>query len=593
MLVRQRNAAEVGWFGSRALKAIKKGVSGAAKAVGGVAKSAVSIAATPVRIGSDIAHGRNVVRSIGRQTTRAFNETKSLLPAAANIVAFVPGAGTVVSSGISAASALAQGKNIKSVLTDAALGAVPGGQLARTAMSAGTDIARGKNVFRTLASHGGNYAGSQIGGGQIVQSAIRAGSGIAQGQNVVRAIGSQALAVAAPRVSSVVQQTTQEVNNPMFRVIQNVRPNFGAPPSMSPENIARTRRLVTDNRPTFAVRAPIGNVRKASFRPLSVAARTIAQRMVPAMRREVSGLSEAGTQWIVESGDTASKIALKLTGNANRWVELRAVNPTIMGRSPDLIKKYGFPIYVGDKVNLPASWIKVSPTTPAQTAPAQPSATKPPAVEIPAGDLAAQAQARVILAGWGKSDGSSVPLIVGDYGSASELGATSWSARDRIQAAAFAAWWKQQNGVPAVDVTGDWSDALAKALNVWMERKAHQITNSAAAAGGYVIPSPIPVLKPDAALTVPSSPAAPVTPSPAATQAPPGSTPALTLPTVTITPPAGIGGQVVIAPAPAPATQASNAPARTGDGGMNDNQKWAIGATVGGSVLATLIRYVW
>lgn len=301
-------------------------------------------------------------------------------------------------------------------------------------------------------------------------------------------------------------------------------------------------------------------------------------RGLPHMRGEVSGLSETGAQWIVESGDTGSKIALKLTGNASRWTELRAVNPTIMGRGAALVKKYGFPIYVNDKVNLPATWIKSTAATPAQAAPATATPASPPPVSMPGGDLAAQGQARTILTAWGKTDGAK-EAGVGDYGTQAELMATSWTARDVLQGDTFANWWRRNGGPPAVD-NGQWADELAMALNQWAQNKANQVTNSAIAAGGVVIP--------------PSAPAATTTPA-----ATPTTTPVtqLSLPPVTITPgqlpnilpqlPATIPAPVTMTPSGAQATAAPQQ-----QQGMTDSQKWGLGSMAAGTALSILVRLI-
>ncbi len=66
--------------------------------------------------------------------------------------------------------------------------------------------------------------------------------------------------------------------------------------------------------------------------------------------------------YVVKSGDTGTSIAKKFTGDGNRWRELTTVNPTIMNARKAAAAKYGFPIYVGDVINLPASWAIAAPT---------------------------------------------------------------------------------------------------------------------------------------------------------------------------------------------------------------------------------------
>lgn len=606
MLVRARNRAEVGWqqpqtfiydpetgqyysetgwFGSKLIKKVGKAVGSVAKAV--TKLPGVSTAFAPLRLVSDIAHGKNVAQSFVRQGKSVVADTRAALPVAASIVSVVPGAGTALGAGLSAASALSQGKSLAQIGQAAALGAIPGGQLARSAVRAGIGIARGQNVAKTLGREGIAYARQNLPGGELAQRGLNVALNVAQGRNVVRSIGREGIAYARSQVP--VPSVPQNLRNVASTVTSRFpgvpmqisrlnlsRPPYGIPGSISPENVRRGVRqgLVGLTRPSVSGRVMPGFQRAASFRPLAKNTRNWLVRGLPHMRSEVSGLSETGAQWIVESGDTGSKIALKLTGNANRWTELRSVNPKIMGRGADLVKKYGFPIYVGDLVNLPATWIKSTAQTPAASAPATPSAATPPPVSMPGGDLAAQGQARTILAAWGKTDGST-EAGVPDYGSQAELMATSWTARDVLQGDSFANWWRRNGGPPSVD-NGQWSDSLATALNNWAQQKANQVTNTAIASGGVVIP-----------------PVATTTPAP--TQ--------LTVPTVVSTP-----GQIpnvlpqvlpqvvpstISVPTVAPTTVASDATsAPQQQTGLTESQKWGLGSMAAGTTISILVRLI-
>jgi hypothetical protein len=603
MLVRRRNPCEVGWFGSKLVKRVGKIATGAVKVVSKV--PGVSVVTAPVRLATDVARGRNVVRSIGRAGSSVVADARKSLPIAAGVVSFVPGVGTGVAAGLSAANAISQGKSLTEIAKEAAIGAVPGGQLIRAGVNAGVGVARGQNVLKTVVREGVSYARAQVPGGQLAQSAINvvndaargrnvvravvregtsvaranlpggqlveravnAGSAIASGRNVVRAVGNEAVSAATSAVKG--------------QLMPFQRPNFGQPVSVSPELGSRARSIINGARPNMGKpRISLTNA-KASFRPLSRNTHGWLTRALPHLRSEVSGLSETGAQWIVQKGDTGSGIALKLTGSAARWTELRAVNPVVMGRGADLIKKYGFPIYVGDKVNLPSSWIKPTTSAPAQST-STPTAAKPPAVEIPGGDLAAQGQARVILAAWGKSDGSN-EAGVPDYGNQNELQATAWSSRDAMQGESFAGWWRRFGGAPSVD-GGQWSDNLAQALNRWAEKKANTVQNSAIAAGGVVIPTivqpPAPTPAPSPAAQVPASPAT----SPATTATTP-QLPQILPPGVTLSLPAPTSQPIATTsatePAPAPAS------------GFTDAQKWGFGTTAASVAAAAIIKALW
>jgi len=624
MLVRCRNRSETGWydeqidetgwFGSKWAKAAVKGVSSVVKVVGKV--PGVSTAFAPIRLARDVASGKNVARSIAKQGRSVVADTRRALPVAASVVSFVPGVGTGVGAGLSALSAVSQGKNLRQIAEQAALGAIPGGQLARSALRAGIGVARGQNVLKTVGregisyarqhlpggelaqrglnvamsvAHGGNvaksfaregvsYARQNLPGGQIAQRGINVASQVSRGRNVAKSFARQGVALATSKVPMIQRNIT--------------RPNFGLPVSISPENVARTRQIsVGIRRPNYRPQISQKYAR-AEFRPLATNTRSWLSRMIPHMRGEVSGLSETGTQWIVVSGDTGSKIALKLTGNANRWVELRAINPKVMGRGADKVKKYGFPIYVGDLINLPASWIKSTAQTAAQSAPATPSPSTPPPVSMPAGDIAAQGQARTILAAWGNSDGKGEAGIP-DYGSAAELAASQWTARDVMQGNSFAQWWRRNGGPPAVD-DGAWSDSLAEALNKWAENKASAVANTALAAGGVVIPQ----------LTAPQSTSTTATPTPSgvslpspwantSNDAPSGSTPTqIALPTVVVsgdTLPTVPQFPVALATPTAEAQPTATKPALSG---LTDSQKWGWGSMAAGAGISILVRLI-
>lgn len=591
MLVRRRNLSERefdtgSWNPIKSIKSAAKSVTKVAKGVAKVVTKmpGVKVFTSPLALAADIAKGRNVARSIGRAGGSVVADARASLPIAAGVVSFVPGAGTALASGLSAASALSQGKSLANIAKEAAIGAVPGGQLAKAALNAGTSIAQGGNVLKSVAREGVSYARSQIPGGELVQRGLNVVESAAKGQNIAKSVAREGVSYATKQIGSQVSQLSKALPMPVLR-----RPSFGLVPSISPENIGRARSVVGVMRPNMRpqINNAFGMARKAAaFRPLAQNTRNMLLRAVPHMRGETAGLSPNGAQWIVEKtvpATSGSSIAKALTGNPNRWTELKSINPKVMGRGADLIKKYGFPIYVGDVINLPAAWIQVTAQPAAQTTPAQPSAATPPPVLMPAGNLAAQSQARVVLAAWGKSDGvreAGVP----DYGSASELGATSWTARDVLQANSFANWWRRLGGPPAV-ADGNWSDELAIALNNWAQQKASQVQNTALSAGGAVIPQlPTIVNTPPAS---PSTPATTTTPTATTTPsvlAPAGSTPTLTLPTVTIS------GGVPALPAQTQASTPAQSTAPSTSEPMNDNTKWGIWSAIGGAVASGAIQ---
>jgi hypothetical protein len=359
------------------------------------------------------------------------------------------------------------------------------------------------------------------------------------------------------------------------------QPSYGLPQSAAPMGTIRSLRTSFGRAPTRD-RSPTV-AKGAVLRPLRSTTRDWLLRGLPHMASEVAGLDQTGTHYTVEKGDTGEKIATKLVGDKKRWTELKAVNPKIMGRDPKLVQQYGFPIYVGDSVILPQSWVKV-PESQVIAAPAtvqQPAAVTPIAVSLPAGDIAAQGQARTILAAWGATDGR-LSAGVSDYGSPAEIGATSWTARDKLQASSFAGQWNSGGNSPQV-IGGDWSDNLAKALNIWAERKATQVAQAtpqptatptpapapiASTPSGVIIPSTGPILLPPDLATIAPIPA----PAPASTPAPaPASTPA---PAPKPTP-----APILSTPTPAPKPPAASS-APTTETPKKSAWPWLVGGVV-------------
>lgn len=566
---------ETGWSLKGLVKGVAKGVSKAAKGAVKVASHVpgVSAVTAPVGLISDVARGKNVIKSVRKRGATIVKDVQRAAPIAANVASFVPGVGTAVSSGLSAVSAAAQGKSISDIATAAAQGAVPGGAIIRQGLAVASDVAKGRNVVKSVGRGVVNYAQSQVPGGQYLTPVVTAATDIARGRNVVSSVGKQALNVAR-------QEITKQVQTNMPKIL--TRPSYGLIPDAQPEFIGRVakigRNLPPVLRQPLVIRQP-----RASFRPLSTVARRFLRSSVP--YGEVAGLTESGAQWQVESGDTGSKIALKLTGNSARWTELRAVNPKIMARSPDLIKKYGFPIYVGDLVNLPASWVKVAPSV---------SPTEAPKAVAPDGDLAALSQARTILIAWSKSDGAR-EAGVSDYGSSADLNSSVWSSRDTLQAASFGKWWNAKTGSPAVDTSGAWNDALAKALNAWAEAKTRAITNEAIkTASPAVTPAAvITEVAPKIAAQIAQATGVPLYGGDPITQGPQTTTPAVTTPTVTtpaVTTPAVTTN---VAPSSTAAQVASSSGASASQAAVpNTSAKWAIGSVIVSTLGAAFLKAV-
>lgn len=107
-------------------------------------------------------------------------------------------------------------------------------------------------------------------------------------------------------------------------------------------------------------------------------------------------------KYTVKTGDTGSKIALRYTGNANRWPDLCAANVELCASRPLETGKFGFPIYAGDVINIPASWAGLAPTPSAAASITQAAmataATNPTPATIKTAATAAQNAAKVTTA---------------------------------------------------------------------------------------------------------------------------------------------------------------------------------------------------
>ncbi len=185
---------------------------------------------------------------------------------------------------------------------------------------------------------------------------------------------------------------------------------------------------------------------------------------------DTAGLDETGTKYIVEKGDSPFKIAQKLTGNGNRWTELKALNKD---KKPDITKN----VWVGEVLNLPASWQK--PTV-KQSSPG-PAASSQPAPQAPTASTAAKApisvapgilQGKGILVAWGKTDGAS-EAGVSNYGSTAEDLSTNFGPRDALQLKSYQNW-NNKTGAAKLVVDGRLGPKSLASLQAWAEKRANQ-----------------------------------------------------------------------------------------------------------------------
>ncbi|HMG13313.1 MAG TPA: hypothetical protein VK571_09065 [Gemmatimonadaceae bacterium] len=157
---------DTAWFGSSLVKSIGHAITAPVHLV----TAPISAAAHVAR---DIAHGRNVVKSVGRggrelQGAVGSITNNPLFKIAQTGIAFIPGLGQGVSAGMASAAAFGRGDSLKDMGLAAARGALPGP--AQIAM----DIAIGAIKHQNLGALGLRELRAQLPGGELAKGAFDA-----------------------------------------------------------------------------------------------------------------------------------------------------------------------------------------------------------------------------------------------------------------------------------------------------------------------------------------------------------------------------------------------------------------------------------
>lgn len=487
---------EVGWFGGKLVKKL-------GHAANSVAKTAVHVVDAPrafaVKEMKKTGVGRAIVRGVN-STGRVYGAVAPVLATGASVI---PGLGTAAATAISGSGALAAGKSWAEAAKSAAIGALPGGAAAYQAALLAKDVAHGANVLKSVTRQAAAYGLQQAGIPAQYHGVITA---IASGQSVSHAAqDAAAKALGLDRFGAGIHMVSNLAKTVAHPAIVNGRHMVTA---------SGVVRLARDTTRGF-------DVVQARVWPEEVRAMLRART-----GRDVGALDSTGAVWIIQKGDTASAVAKACTGNANRWQELKATNPTWKkGWTAAEIAKYGFPVRVGQRLQLPASWVKAAPAPTPDPAPIPapiPSPT-PDTPAAPAEDTKAKMQSRVALSFWCTTDGSSVAdktygLTPGDL--LRDLDPV-WNDRDTAQARLFEQWGNA-NGYMVGAADGVWSQALYDQLQRWATAK----TAAIAAGGSTPVPVPAPTPAPTPApiplptpTPTPNAPA-PLTPSAAIAQLP-------------------------------------------------------------------------
>ena len=566
--------------GMAAVKDIAAGKNVAHSIVDNAVKSLPADYAKAVQIGMAMGHAKNL---------------QEALKTGAKGVASIGVSALAKSDAVKNLASGAKNMNFKSV--SSAIGASKAG--IQKAVGAAQAIQNGSPVLKkALQSAVGNYASGSpehIGFSTAVNVLKKtAGNKVALGV-ARRALPSEAARKAFDSAIGVVSHTVSQNPGALAqRAGSTFSPNMSIPRgTISPHqpNLKAAIDSLTRN-PTLAAQHPmvlasklgtsqqtvidalkhVGSKRLLPWRSLTPNAARFVQkwhsfapmRALSHGTNDTAGLDETGTKYIVEKGDFPFKIAQKLTGNGNRWTELKALNTD---KKPDITKN----VWVGEILNIPASWQKPmvkSSSTPAaasQPAPARPtvSTASAPQLSVAPGIL----QAKSILVAWSKTDGVN-SAGVANYGSTAADLSTDFGPRDSLELQSFQDW-ANKTGIakPALAVDGKLGPKSLAVLQNWAETRASQATS---AATPNVTTLPEIVIEGNVPQSV-GIPQAPTAPAPTAVVV------------ATPVPSAPLPPVPVIAPASKPATPASVAAATPAGSGSKIGPALA-GAAVGGTL---------
>lgn len=416
------DGSDTALFGSVG-KFVKKAVSGAAKGVSSAAKTAAKGASTV---------------------------TKSpIWNIAQTGASFIPGVGQAVSSGMAAAAALGRGESAKDIALAAARGAVPGGPAAQAAFDVAVGAIKGQRLDRAaLAAVREQVPGGELGRAAfdagvamatgtnpetaVMSAAQRAAmqSVLAAGRRVVSSAGPLSLPHLSGPANSIARALASDAVSRGLRASQVAQKMGGtsidarnaiagllmrhAGRGVSWKDIGEgetvdqaARRLGVQLPANLSAPAPsaarVSGVRVVSVPPVGLS-RNALQRIfasgTPELRKAIlaHGLlseiarntGELGSdgKWTVRTNEFPSTVAKLVTGDANRWHELPAVNPGMKevhkkDSSGKIIWSGLEPWYTGLRVNLPPGW--VAPTLPQLTTPAPASAPTSSSSSVPGG----------------------------------------------------------------------------------------------------------------------------------------------------------------------------------------------------------------
>jgi len=135
-------------------------------------------AANPFAMIESISKGERIDKAVLGDLKNKLAVVKEIAPYAATVASLVPGVGSGVAAALSAASALASGRNITDALIEGVKNAVPGGPVARSAFETAVSLSKGNRIDKALL----DAARAQI--PAEARAAFDTGMAIAHGKNL-------------------------------------------------------------------------------------------------------------------------------------------------------------------------------------------------------------------------------------------------------------------------------------------------------------------------------------------------------------------------------------------------------------------------
>ncbi len=411
------------------------------------------------------------------------------------------------------------GKNLESIAWAAAEGAAPSG--IDKAIGAAEAIRHGSNVLHTAINAGVSHfvpgspehLGYETAISVLKTQANKAALGVARRALPTEgarrafdaAVGTVSQVVAA-NPAALMKRAGSMPNFSMSKakgVISAYQPNLKHamntiirnPALMTQHPMVLAQRFGTSQQTVLDAMRRVGIQRLLPWRSLTPQAARFIQKWHPHAplsalthgTADTAGLDEAGTHYIVTKGDSPWSIAQKLSGNGANWTQLKALNAD---KKPTIDKN----VWVGEVLNIPASWQKPTaapapspgPAVPSQPAPTAPVivSAPPPQISVAPGIL----QAKAILVAWSKTDGVNQAGLP-DYGTQAADLSTSMGPRDSLELQSFQNWDNKTLSV-GLPVNGQLDAATLTALQSWAEARAEQAIPGVSSPIGQTISLP-------------------------------------------------------------------------------------------------------